>query len=60
MYRSCPMCGSEELDTQEIRTEPAAMLLLADAWDEGYAAARDDEHEHRPGRKYANPYKEQP
>ena len=34
--------------------------IAAEAWDEGYEDRRDDEHEHRPGRKYANPYKEQP
>ena len=34
--------------------------VRAEAWEEGYAAARDDEHEHRPGRKHTNPYKEQP
>lgn len=34
--------------------------VRAEAWDEGYEDRRADEHEHRPGRKYANPYKEQP
>lgn len=34
--------------------------IAAAAWDEGYEDRRADEHEHRPGRKIANPYKEKP
>ena len=34
--------------------------IAAEAWDEGYEDHRADEHEHRPGRKHTNPYKEQP
>lgn len=39
----------------------AAVLpdLLAQAWDEGYAAGGHDEHEYRPGRKAANPYRQE-
>lgn len=34
--------------------------MRAEGWDEGYADARDDEHEHRPGLKNTNPHKEKP
>lgn len=33
--------------------------IKAEAWDEGYSSAEHNEHEHRPGRKIDNPYKEQ-
>lgn len=32
--------------------------VKAEAWEEGHHAGQHNEHEHRPGRAMANPYKE--